>query len=48
MNGKKKRKIKMVGSTFGGGFGGPPGMEVERGNLEGYAKWRSIWRLCCS
>jgi hypothetical protein len=35
---KKKRKMKMVGPTFGGGFGGPLRMEVGRGNLEGYAK----------
>jgi hypothetical protein len=27
--------MKMVGPTFGGGFGGPPRMEGERGNLEG-------------
>jgi hypothetical protein len=30
--------MKMAGPTFGGGFGGPPRMEGERGNLEGHAK----------
>jgi hypothetical protein len=39
---ERKRKEKMVGPTFGGGFGGPPRMEGERRNLEGHAKWRSI------
>jgi hypothetical protein len=33
---------KMVGPAFGGGFGGPPRMEGERGDLEGYAKWRLV------
>jgi hypothetical protein len=33
---------KMVGPTFRGGFGGPPGMEVGRGNLERHVKWRSM------
>jgi hypothetical protein len=37
-----KGKKKMVEPTFGGGFGGPPRMEGERGDLEGYAKWRLV------
>jgi hypothetical protein len=49
---KKKRKNrerkKMVGPTEGGGFEGPPRMEGGRGNLEGHAKWRGIWRACWS
>jgi hypothetical protein len=42
MNEKIKKKIKMVGPTFGGGFGGPPRMEGGRGDLEGHAKWRLV------
>jgi hypothetical protein len=41
-SGCEKKIIKMVGPTFGGGSRGTPGMEVEMGNLEGYAKWRPI------
>jgi hypothetical protein len=37
-----KGKKKMVGPTFGGGFGGPPRMEGERVDLEGHAKWRLV------
>jgi hypothetical protein len=36
---KGKRK---VGPAVGGEDGGPPEMEVEMGNLEGYAKWRLV------
>jgi hypothetical protein len=32
----------MVGSVFGGGFGGPPKMEGDSGNLEVHAKWRCV------
>jgi hypothetical protein len=39
---RKENNRKVVGPTFGGGNGGPPRMEVGRGNLEGYAKWRPI------
>jgi hypothetical protein len=39
---EERKKIKKVGPTFGGRFGGPPRMEGERRNLEGHAKWRSI------
>jgi hypothetical protein len=36
--GGQRKKINMVGPMFGGGNGGPPRMEAERGDLEGYAK----------
>jgi hypothetical protein len=39
---KRIKKIKRVGSTFGGGSIGPPRMEAWRENLEGYAKWRHV------
>jgi hypothetical protein len=39
MRGKKER---WWDPRFGGEDGGPPGMEVEMENLEGYAKWRPI------
>jgi hypothetical protein len=45
--GKKAKEIKMVDPQFGGGRG-PPEIEAWRGNLEGHAKWRSIWRPCWS
>jgi hypothetical protein len=36
---RRKEKIKKkVGPTFGGGNGGPPGMEGGSGNLEEYGK----------
>jgi hypothetical protein len=35
---RKDKKKKLWASRFGG----PPGMEVEMGNLERYAKWRSV------
>jgi hypothetical protein len=31
---ERKKKINMVGPTFGGGNGGPPRMKAERGDLE--------------
>jgi hypothetical protein len=40
----KKRKENLWVPCFGGGFGGPPRMELERGILEGHAKWSSILR----
>jgi hypothetical protein len=40
----KKRKENLWDPCFGGGFGGPPRMEVERGILERHAKWSSILR----
>jgi hypothetical protein len=39
---KGEKIMKMVGPMFAGGFGGPPRMEDERGNLVGHAKWRSV------
>jgi hypothetical protein len=39
---KKNRKRKVVGLTFGGENGGPPRIEVGRGNLEGHTKWRYV------
>jgi hypothetical protein len=39
----EKKKIKMVGPTFGGGNGEPPKMKGERGNLKECAKWRSSY-----
>jgi hypothetical protein len=39
---QKRKKREMVGPTVGGGNGGPPEMEGERGNLERYAKWRPV------
>jgi hypothetical protein len=38
----------MAEPTFGRGFGGSLGMEVGTGNLEGYGKYRPIWRPCWS
>jgi hypothetical protein len=38
----REKQKKIVGPTFGGGNGGPPRMEAERGDLEGYAKWRLV------
>jgi hypothetical protein len=40
--GGQRKKINMVGPTFGGGNGGPPRMEAESGDFEGYAKWRLV------
>jgi hypothetical protein len=35
---RQRKKEKLWGPQFGGEDGGPPGMEVEMRNLEGYAK----------
>jgi hypothetical protein len=40
--GEERGGRKMVGPTFRGGFGGPPRLEGERRDLEGYAKWRLV------
>jgi hypothetical protein len=45
-HGGERRKIgkakKSGGSHIWRGNGGPPRMEVGRGNLEGHAKWRCV------
>jgi hypothetical protein len=45
---ERKKIKKMVGPTEGVGFGGPLGMEAWRGDLEGHAKWRGVWRASWS
>jgi hypothetical protein len=40
--GGQRKKINMVGTLVWRGNGGPPKMEAERGDLEGYAKWRLV------
>jgi hypothetical protein len=39
---EERKRVKIVGPTFGGGSRGPLRMEVGRKNLEGYAKWRLV------
>jgi hypothetical protein len=40
--GKEKKINENGGTHVWRGNGGPPRMEAERGDLEGYAKWRLV------
>jgi hypothetical protein len=39
---EEKTKENSGTHVLEGGNGGPPRMEAERGDLEGYAKWRFV------